>query len=149
MTERDRPSTHGKLLGDALAAIATAGREACSEPIPDTCLTCAFRPGALANESAGTGLLAMNCVLDIDTAVFCCHHGMKDGDPTSVCMGYVAAKLAPFEVTRSIMGGMLERVKAMKDGPDQVRADFDAWMAHADPRQELDVYQLARAYARR
>jgi hypothetical protein len=62
----DRPSFHGKMLGEALALMAELGRREAPMPIPDNCLTCAFRRGTMPNETAGTGVIALNCVLRID-----------------------------------------------------------------------------------
>lgn len=152
----DRPSMHGKFLGDLLVRIAREGRKA--NPflnLPEMCLTCAFRTDTFPNLAAGTGLHALNCVTGVDQADFCCHHGMKDGDPTRVCAGYVAAKLAPFEITKQLlvdlMGG-LNRFSSIEKGDgyvDSIRAEFDAWYVTADPEGKMDAYQLARAYAGR
>lgn len=145
---RDRPSMHGKYLGEALVLIAREGRKVATGPIPDPCLTCAFRPNTIANTSAGTGLMALNCTIGADDARFACHHGMKDGEPQKVCAGYIAAKLAPWGFT-------VEIVKALHDsleriiGPDLVRADFDAWLAGIDPNGLMDVYQASREWEKR
>jgi hypothetical protein len=62
----DRPSLHGKMLGKALALMADLGRRDAPMPIPDQCLTCAFLEGSMPNQTAGTGMIALNCVLRID-----------------------------------------------------------------------------------
>jgi hypothetical protein len=133
-----RPSRHGKLLGEVLAKFAELGRRKSDAPLPDCCMTCAFRPGSMPNMTAETGLDAFNCVLGVDSAPFACHHGMKDGEPTRDCAGYAAALLVPFEDLKAVV----------ESEPDIVRAEFDAWLTSVDPESELDVYGAARAYAR-
>lgn len=64
----DRPSKHGQILGSALALVAMAGRKDSPVPLPEPCLTCAFREGSMPNQTAGTGLIALNIVLGIDQA---------------------------------------------------------------------------------
>jgi hypothetical protein len=143
----DRPSRHGKILGEILSRLAAVGREA--EPdLPDSCLTCAFRAGCMPNQMAGTGVVALNCVLGIDKAAFACHHGMRDGEPTKLCVGYLAARLAPIELARAEMVKLHERLAGMS-GPDEARADFDAWLTEIDPEGRMDVYDLGRAFAKR
>jgi hypothetical protein len=144
----DRPSLHGKLLGKALALFAAIGRRDAPMPIPDTCLTCAFREGTMPNQTAGTGMMALNCVLRIDPDRFACHHGMKDGDPQRLCAGYVAAMLAPFSEVKEILAAFHEELAAVEDQPDDVRQAFDAWLNRADPKRRMDVYQAAREYAK-
>lgn len=146
MTEHDRPSIHGLLLGFALSQMAEAGRRATATELPDPCLTCAFRPGCMTNQVAGTGLLALNCTLGIDPDEFACHHGMKDGQPTKLCAGYLAAKLAPFSFTKEVITDLYQKLEHLPDA-DTIRAEFDAWRTKADPDGKMDVYQLARAYA--
>jgi hypothetical protein len=97
---------------------------------------------------AATGQAALNCILDIDPAEFACHHGMKDGEPTRLCAGYIAARLAPFSFTKAALRELAEKLDA-QEGPDQVRAEFDAWLAMVDPRGEKHDYVLAREYNRR
>ena len=63
LTKGDRPSLHGKLLGEALALMADLGRAEAPMPIPEPCLTCAFRKGSVPNQTAGTGKIALDCVL--------------------------------------------------------------------------------------
>lgn len=116
----DRPSRHGALLGQALAEISDDGRALASEPLPDTCFTCAVRAGCMTNQMASTGLVALNCVLGIDEDPFACHHGMKDGEPTKLCAGYMAAKLASYEFVRTTLIHLNERLDAMA-GPDEIR----------------------------
>ncbi len=145
----DRPSRHGKLLGAALATIAAIGRRDAPMPIPDCCLTCAFREGSAPNMTAGTGKLALDCVLGIDQDRFACHHGMKDGQPQKICTGYVAALLAPFPEVRAILCAFYDELKEIDDSaPDEIRTAFDAWLAVADPEQRMDVYEAARAFAK-
>lgn len=146
--EGDRPTRHGKMLGKALALIAAIGRRDAPMPIPDACLTCAFREGSMPNMTAGTGIVALNCVLRIDTDRFACHHGMKDGDPKHLCAGYVAAMLAPFSEVKEILSAFNHELAINEDRPDDVRAAFDAWLNRADPERRLDVYQAAREYAK-
>lgn len=145
----DRPSIHGKMMGKALAIIAEVGRNESPMPIPDMCPTCAFREGSMPNMTAGTGIVALNCVLKIDTDRFACHHSMKNGDPQRLCYGYVAAMLAPFSHVKEILAAFHEELAEIEDGgPDEVRAAFDAWLKLADPERLMDVYQAAREYAK-
>jgi hypothetical protein len=144
----DRPSMHGAILGDALASIAAEGFKRLPELQPDPpemCATCAFRPGSVPNRSAGTGMIALNCVLRIDPDRFACHHGMHGGEPTKLCAGYLASKLVPWDFVKQTVLELNERLQTMS-GPDEIRAAFDAWYAEADPLREMDAYQLARAY---
>ncbi len=140
----DLPSRHGKLLGETLAAIADAGR---FPEAPDLCATCAFRRGSLPNQIAATGKEALDIVLGIDTADFACHHGMKDGSPTKLCVGALLAKLVPFETVREHIGRLRDKLDAMS-GDDQVRLAFDRWWRSVDPEMTMDAYELANAYAR-
>jgi hypothetical protein len=147
--EADRPSLYGKMLGEALALMAELGRHDAPMPIPEPCLTCAFRRGTLPNESAGTGILALNCVLRIDKHRFACHHGMKDGEPQRICFGYVAAMLAPFSKVSEILRAFNDQLARIGElGPDQVRAAFDKWLDDLDPERRMDVYEAAREYAK-
>lgn len=147
--EGDRPSRHGRMLGKALAIMAALGRRDAPMPIPDMCLTCAFREGSMPNETAATGVIALNCALRIDKDRFACHHGMKDGDPQKICAGYVAALLAPFSEVREILAAFHEELANIEDGEqDEIRNAFDRWLDGADPERRLDVYQAARAYAK-
>lgn len=150
MTDGDRPSRHGAILGDALALLAAAGRKDSPVELPECCLTCAFRPGTMPNQTAGTGKMALDCVLGIDKDRFACHHGMKEGQPQKLCVGYVAAVLAPWSFTKEVIGAVHAELGEIKDGdPDDVRATFDAWYLEFEPDGKLDVYQIARAYAAR
>jgi hypothetical protein len=142
----DRPSRHGASLGAVLADLAEAGRAA-DPTVPEPCGTCAFRRGSMPNQMAGTGIVALNTILGIDTDDFACHHGMEDGEPTRLCAGYIAALLAPFSVTKEALIKLGSRLDD-SSGPDEVRAAFDAWLAEVDPDGKMDVYQLGRAYAR-
>lgn len=145
----DRPSRHGRLLGRALALIALLGRRDAPMPIPEPCLTCAFKEGSAPNQTAGTGIIALNCVLGIDKDRFACHHGTKDGEPQKICAGYVAARLAPWSEVQAILFAFHDELKHVDDSaPDDVRASFDAWLADADPEKRMDVYEAARAFAR-
>lgn len=144
----DRPSRHGQMLGKALAAIADAGYEA-KPGQPERCLTCAFRAGSMPNQTAGTLMMAMECLLRIDSDDFACHHGMKDGEPTRFCAGYQAAIAAPFQLTRNLLVEAMRQIEKLVPGaPDEVRIAFDAWLKEVDPDQGMDVYQAARAYAK-
>lgn len=146
--EGDRPSLHGQMMGKALSVIAEIGRRDAPMPIPDTCLTCAFREGSMPNMTAGTGIIALNCVLRIDTDRFACHHGMKDGEPQRICAGYAAAMLAPFSEVKEILSAFHKELADIDQQPDHVRAAFDKWLSLADPARRLDVYQAAREYAK-
>jgi hypothetical protein len=91
----DRPSLHGKMLGKALALIAEIGRRDAPMPIPDTCLTCAFREGTMPNQTAGTGMVALNCVLRIDTDRFACHHGPERRPAATALRGIYCRDAGP------------------------------------------------------
>ena len=146
MSKRERPSRHGAILGEALSKIAAAGRAYSPTELPDACLTCAFREGCMTNQMAATGMVALNCVIGIDPDRFACHHGMKDGEPSKLCVGYVAAILAPFSFTKEVLCELADKLNT-QCGPDEVRAEFDAWLSETDPDGKMDDYQLARAYA--
>lgn len=144
--ERDRPSNHGAILGEAISAIMDEGRKV-DPTIPDCCLTCAFKPGVMTNQMATTGLEAYKCAIGVDDAPFGCHHGLSEGMPTRLCAGYAAARLAPFDAVKRISAEMAERIKDLPEH-DHIRADFDAWWQAVDPDRKMDNYQLARAYSR-
>lgn len=144
--EGDRPSAHGALLGDILALMADLGER--DSPVPlERCATCAFRKGSVPNQSAGTGMLALNCALGIDPDRFACHHGMKDSTPSKICAGYIAARLAPWSKVKELVTLLHEELGHAPEG-DDVRASFDAWLRKVDPDGKMDVYQVARARLR-
>lgn len=148
--EGDKPSKHGALLGSALAIIAEAGRRDFPGELPPMCSTCAFREDSLPNQMAGTTKTALDCVLTVDKDRFGCHHGMVDGQPKRICVGYIAAHIAPFSFIKEVLTAMNQQLVTMKDSdPDELRDAFDAWVAVADPDRKMDVYQLARAWAAR
>lgn len=144
----DRPSRHGAILGAALSQLAEAGARAVGDDVwPLACATCAFRPGTVPNQSAGTGLIAFKCAIGVDPDPFGCHHGLHDGSPTKPCAGFVAARLAPYGLVKEVSERVARAVTECA-GPDQIRAAYDAWLADADPNGEMDVYQIARAWLR-
>jgi hypothetical protein len=146
----DRPSRHGAMLGEVLALLADIGRRDAPMPIPESCLTCAFRRGTMPNQTAGTGKIALDCVLGIDRDRFACHHGMANGEPKKLCVGAIAARIAPFPEVKEILAAFYDELKTLDDGAtDEVRATFDKWIDAADPDRKMDVYQAARAYAKR
>lgn len=147
--EGDRPSKHGKVLGEALALIADLGeRDARMDNWRERCATCAFRKGTAPNMTAGTGMIALNCVLGIDRDRFACHHGLKDGEPQRICVGYIAARIAPFTHVKEVMAA-LHADLGLDDPNDPVREAFDGWLKEIDPEGKMDVYQAARAYQRK
>lgn len=147
--ERSRPSTIGARVGQALAELEAAGRAASAEPIPEACLTCAFRPGTLPNQQNATVLDAYRCAVGADPAFFACHHGMKDGEPTRSCAGYVAALSAPFDAVKEISARMAADIQTMREAdPDPIREAFDQWIATVDPSGKMNDYVRARLYAR-
>jgi hypothetical protein len=145
---RERPSTHGAIVGEALAQIA----ESVTGALPkDCCATCAFRRGCMTNQMASTGLVAWKCAIGADPDPFACHHGMVDGEPTKVCAGWLAAKVADFEDVKRISAEMLAKVNALPDDgldPDPVREAFDAWIERVDPDHSMDDYRRGRLYLR-
>lgn len=144
----DRPSRHGELMGNLLARLAEAGNTGELEGILSfMCATCAFRRGSLPNTSAGTGMIVFNCAVGIDSDRFACHHGMKDGHPQKLCAGYLAAKNAPFEVMKAETAQLYDALSRLGDD-DATRNAFDAWAEREDPNRMLDVYELARQWAR-
>lgn len=110
-----KPSEHGRILGAEFARLADAMAPAHPE-IPERCKTCAFREGTIPNQSAGTLLEAMHCVLGTDPAPFGCHQGLKDGVPTKLCAGYVLAKLAPFEDVKAGLARVRAKLDALPAG---------------------------------
>lgn len=144
--ERGRPSQHGAALGEALADIAKAGAVG-TDLLSAMCATCAFREGSLANQLAGTGVVALNCVLGVDPDDFACHHGMKNGEPTKLCAGFLAAQLAPREIVLAAVQLVSARLAALPDH-DAVRAAFDEKAARFDPDGRMDNYQWGRALLR-
>jgi hypothetical protein len=141
---RERPSRHGVILGQTLAALADAGRR--EDPsCPDPCATCAFRLGCMTNMMAATGIEALNCSIGIDDSLFGCHHGMKDGEPTKLCAGWVAAKLAPFDMMKAELIRLGERLDAAT-GPDEIRQKFDEWVARVDPENRLNDYERGHLF---
>lgn len=143
---RDRPSRLGAILGEALADIAKAGRSGIPD-FPEMCATCAFRPGCMTNQMGGTQKAALDVLMGIDGDAFACHHGMKEGEPTKICAGYLAAMNAP----RSVAQSAIETAKARMDaatGPDEIRAAFDEWIAKVDPNNQMDDYQRGRLWLR-
>lgn len=144
---RDRPSLHGAVLGGFLAAVAEAGHGEAPE-IPEMCATCAFRPDCMTNQMAATGLIAFNIVMGVDQSSFGCHHGLKDGAPTKVCVGFLAAKLAPFDRVKALSEQLGKALDAIAGQPDLIRAKVDAWIAKVDPADELDDYQRGRLWLR-
>lgn len=147
--EGDRPSKHGSILGEALALIADLGGRDSPVSLGERCATCAFRKGSVPNQTAGTGTIALNCVLGVDRDRFACHHGMKDGQPNRICVGYIAARLAPFSSVKEVMAVLMGEISKVDDGADPIRESFDAWLHEVDPSGSMDVYQVARAYLRR
>ena len=148
----DKPTSYGAILGDALALIAAAGRRDLPDgmTIPDACLTCAFREGALPNRMGGTAKQALDCVLGIDGDRFACHHGMRDREPSRLCAGYLAAMIAPFSFVKEVLASANRDLCAFDDAaPDPVRDDYVRWLSKIDPDGKMDVYQIARAYALR
>lgn len=154
MSDRERPSAHGAIVGETMAQIAQEGRERLTEQgvdVPDLCMTCAFREGCMTNMMAGTLVHAMKIVAGTDDSPFGCHHGLDDnGMPTKYCVGYITAKAASRDVVEEAyrrMGARLDdRMKT--DAPDLVREAFDLWVKNVDPNDELDDYQRARLYAK-
>lgn len=144
----DRPSSHGATLGKLLAMLADVGER--DSPVPmERCLTCAFREGSAPNQTAGTGVVALNCVLGIDKDRFACHHGMKEGEPKRLCSGYIMACLAPFSFVKDALAAFYADLDKEGGGPDPIREAFDAWLTEVDPDGKMDVYQAARAWAKR
>lgn len=143
---RDRPSTHGAIVGEALTKIV----ESVSGSLPASCCsTCAFRPETMTNQMAATVLVAFKCAVGTDPDPFACHHGMKDGEPTKVCAGWLASQLADFDAVKRISGEMVEKLAAISDTEtDPVRDRFDAWIAEVDPEGRLNDYQRGRLYLR-
>lgn len=76
-------SVAGAQLGDMLARFFE--RELSDQPneIRERCSTCAFRPGTLPNQSAGTLMNALKCVVERDP--FFCHEKGREG---CHCVGY-------------------------------------------------------------
>lgn len=141
---RERPSTHGAILGEALARIA----ESVTGELPqECCATCAFRRGCMTNLMASTGLVAFACAVGADPDPFACHHGMKDGEPTKICAGWLACQLADFDTVKAVGAWLTGQLARLGDGqPDPIREAVDAWLARVDPADRLDDYQRGRLY---
>lgn len=97
MTERQRPSEHGRAVGKVFAGLADA--MAVRAPQLDTrCSTCAFSQGTIPNQMSGTLLDVMRIVAGVDDSVFMCHHapGVVSGrcQPTTICAGYLLTQQA-------------------------------------------------------
>lgn len=148
MTEdRERPSRHGQLLGDALWLLMEAGKKDFPGVAPECCATCAFRRGCMTNHMAGTGIVALNCVLGIDRDRFACHYNLKeDGEPQRICAGFAMARLAPWSFTHEVLEMMAEQLKKFSDEPDPVRAAFDAWVVENEPMKTANDYERARKW---
>ena len=144
--KRERPSRHGAILGQALLALMEAGQAASTLDPSQRCATCAFRPG-MTNQMAATGLQALHCTIGTDPDDFACHHGMKDGEPTKLCVGYLIARTAPWETVKAVIAGLNTGLNSV-DGPDEIRAKFDAWISEVDPDGAIDDYARARLYLR-
>lgn len=148
--DADRPSAHGRVLGQALALIADLGRKDFPGELAPMCATCAFREGSVPNESCGTGMLAFNCTIGIDKDRFACHHGMKNGEPSRICAGYAAAVIAPWSSVQKVLVWLKEQVDALPKSEagarDEVRERYDQWLAGVDPDGKMSVYEIARAY---
>lgn len=147
--DRERPSTHGALVGQAIASMASAGRRV-DPAIPEECATCAFRAGTMTNQMASTVLDALQCAIGADPAVFACHHGMNGCEPTRVCAGWLAAQKAPYAEVRQIAELLHHALDArVAGGPDPIRDAFDAWLSTVDPHGVMNDHQRARIYARK
>lgn len=144
--EGDRPSAHGARLGTVLALLADLGERDSPVPLGDRCLTCAFREGSVANQSAATALTAFRCSLSIDKDRFACHHGMKNGEPQRICVGYLASLLAPFSIAKEAVLAFHSDLQTLPEA-DPIREAFDAWLTEIDPDGKMDVYQVGRAWA--
>src|SRR5262249_37877034 len=125
---------------------ASIGRELAATDIPEMCLTCAFREGCMTNKMAATGIVALNCVLGVDKDAFACHHGMRDGQPSRLCAGYLAAKHVPSSAAKELLSDIYQTL-VTQGGPDTEREAFNAWLDEVDPHRVMDDYQLARLYA--
>lgn len=87
---RNLPTAEGYFLGDCLAALYDEHEpevRASIPNIPDRCATCAFRAGTLPNGCPSTVMDALKCI--IEGHPFLCHTGMRDGEATAVCAGYL------------------------------------------------------------
>ena len=87
----NRPCEFGRELGRNLACFADLAeqkwRDAGVNFIPQRCHSCAFGPGTYPNGCISTVADAMKCIME--RKPFYCHHGIKDGDPPSVCAGWM------------------------------------------------------------
>ena len=92
-----------------------------------------------------TGVEALNIALGIDDAHFMCHHGMKEGEPTRLCVGAIAAIIAPDDIKQSAIRTLSAKLDS-QDGPDEVRVAFDDWVTTIDPDSTMDDYTRGRAY---
>jgi hypothetical protein len=150
----ERPSAHGRLGGQYLSALADCGRRRLppGTTLPEMCVDCAFRLGTMPNQMGATIKSAIDCVLGIGDHAdedFACHHGMRDGHPTKICAGYVAALLATPEFKKQGVIWLAGELDKLSESHDPIRIAFDTWLSTIDPERKMDNYQLARAYAAR
>jgi hypothetical protein len=141
---RERPSYHGAVLGEYLAQMAESATGFLPE---DCCATCAFRRGCMTNQMASTGLVAFKCAMGVDPDAFACHHGMKDGEPTKICAGWLAAQAAEWDDIKNFSEQLTASLGAIPN-PDPIRTAFDAWIERVDPAGTLNDYQRGRLYLR-
>lgn len=83
------PTPEGAELGRHLARFADQ-EEAAHPDAPKRCGDCAFRAGTLPNQCPQTLMDAVKCTMEGEP--FHCHLGMRDGEPTRLCAGYLLMK---------------------------------------------------------
>lgn len=90
MPSRNQPTPEGRILGEQLSKLYDEREpevRASIPDIPDRCATCAFRGETIPNGCLPTVMDALKCI--IEGHPFMCHAGMRDGEPTAVCAGWV------------------------------------------------------------
>jgi hypothetical protein len=146
MEAREQPRADGAVLGEAIAALADAGR-LIDPSVPDPCATCAFRRGTMTNMMPTTVLTAFNCATGVDDSPFGCHHGMVDGRPTKKCAGWLAAQAADWPDVNRVLGKLQADLDALPD-PEARPDGYAEWIARIDPEGRLDAYQRGRLWLR-
>lgn len=80
------PTPEGAELGRHLARFADQEEAKFADP-PKRCHDCAFRAGTIPNGCEQTLMDAVKCTFEGEP--FYCHNGMRDGEPTRLCAGYL------------------------------------------------------------
>ena len=87
----NQPCETGRELGRNLARFADVAEQEWRDSgisfVPQRCHSCAFKAGTYPNGCISTVADAMKCMMEREP--FYCHHGIKDGEPSAVCGGWL------------------------------------------------------------